>query len=374
MALIDDVKVTLQKVDGERRSKSDDSALSHSGPETNGTHVTEPLRSNALGFLFLIGLLVTCSGCGGAGNPSGPTKAAQIPQNICVAQYVSHPLLDAVYQGFKAELNRSGFDPKQLTFSNANGDRNAAQIIADQLCREKDCGVIFVLATPMAQTVKASCSATARITFGAITDPVSAQLVAAMDRPGGNLTGTSDQWPYDDQMKLIAELWNTAARVGVPFNPGEANTQYAMDRTRSAAKSLGLRLVEVPVASVGEVTQAVESLAGKVDVIYVPADNTVIAAAPAVIAAAHRHAIPVFAGDPGTFDAGAVIGLGVNYRNLGTLNAKQALQILGGASPSTMRVEVSNQPELYVDKGQAKTLGLKIDAVIERYGSPTKSR
>jgi putative ABC transport system substrate-binding protein len=314
------------------------------------------------------------SACSGTNTERAPIAAAHLPQKICVAQYVSQPLLDAVFQGFKDELNRSGFDSKRLAFSNANGDRNAAQIIADQLCRDKDCGVIFVLATPMAQTVKASCPTTTPIVFGAITDPVSAQLVASLDRPGGNLTGTSDQWPYDDQMKLIAALWKPTARVGVPFNPGEANTQYAMERTRSAAKSLGLRLVEVPVSSVGEVAQAVDSLARKIDVLYIPADNTVVAAGAAAISAADRHNIPVFAGDPGTFDAGAVVGLGVNYQDLGALNAKQALRILGGASPGTIRVEVSSQPELYVDLGLAKHFGLKLDAATRRYGPPTKTR
>lgn len=344
-------------------------ALPHGSPQAPEIPVTYPWSASAIGFATLIALLVT-SACGGASTERAP----QIAQKICVAQYVSHPLLDAVFQGFKDELNRSGFDSKRLAFSNSNGDRNAAQLIGDQLCRDKDCGVIFVLATPMAQTVKASCPTAARIVFGAITDPVSAQLVAGMERPGGNLTGTSDQWPYDDQMKLIAALWKPTARVGVPFNPGEANTQYAMERTRSAAKSLGLTLVEVPVSSVGEVTQAVESLARKIDVLYIPADNTVIAAAPAAISSADRHNIPVFAGDPGTFDAGAVIGLGVNYRNLGALNAKQALKILGGASPGTIPVEVSSQPELYIDRTRANHFGLNVDAVTRQFGTPTKTR
>jgi putative tryptophan/tyrosine transport system substrate-binding protein len=300
-------------------------------------------------------------------NLPSPSK---VPYKVCVAQYVSHPLLDSVYSGFKEELSRTGFDLRQIEFFNANNDRTAAQILADQFCNDK-CDLIFVLATPMAQSTKAACPPTKPILFGAITDPRTAGLVKDMNSPGSNLTGTSDQWPYSDQMELIAQLWGSTTRVGVPFNPGEANTQYAMEQTRSAAQRIGLKLVEVPVNNLLEATQAIDALVGRVDLIYLPADNTVIAAGPGIIASADRHNLPVVAGDPGTFKAGAVVGLGVNYKNLGVINAQQALKILKGANPRNMRVEISNQPELYINDDKARRFSLNVEKLKKWYSDRT---
>jgi putative tryptophan/tyrosine transport system substrate-binding protein len=298
--------------------------------------------------------------------PETTPQKADIPRagdgrvvKICVAQYVDHPLLDAVYKGFRQELSRHSDPITNIEFSNANGDATAASLLADKVCKN-DCAVILALATPMAQDVKTACPATQPILFGAITDPKSAGLVASMTSPGGNLTGTSDQWPYALQMELIAHLWGKNAEVGVPFNPGEANTQYAMEQIRTIAKKIGLRLHEVPINSVTEASQAIDALANKVAVIYVPADNTAVAAAPGIVAAADRLKLPVVAGDPGTFKAGAVVGLGVDYTNLGVINAKQAFSIIGGMSPATIPIGISSRPELYVDEKRASRFSLDI--------------
>lgn len=315
----------------------------------------------------LLGVLVLIVLAGGLGywiwsrdsDPLGSSRAASdneashIPTGtICVVQYVSHPLLDAVYTGFQQELGRQGFPPSQLQFDNANGDATAASLLADKVA-QPGCALVFALATPMAQGVKNKLPVTRPILFGAITDPMSAQLVSSMERPGANVTGTSDQWPYDLQMQLIAKVWGASAAVGVPFNPAEANTQYAMEQIRKSASRIGLSLREVPINSVMEASQAIDALANSVRVIYVPADNTAVAAAPGIVAAADRANVPVVAGDPGTFRAGAVVGIGVDYSNLGVLNAKQALAILRGASPADMPVEISNRPELYIDAARA---------------------
>lgn len=308
---------------------------------------------------------------GRSGDSATPTSSAQAAQTakpadtgkICVAQYVSHPLLDAVYAGFREELVRQQFPSTEIHYENANGDATAASLLADKVSKQQ-CALIFVLATPMAQSVKSACPPTQPILFGAITDPITAGLVTSMETPGGNITGTSDQWPYDLQMQLIANVWGDRARVGVPFNPAEANTQFAMDRIRKSAKRIGLSLHEVPINSMIEASQAVDALAKRVDVIYVPADNTAVAAAPGIVAAADRASLPVVAGDPGTFKAGAVLGIGVDYSNLGVLNAKQALSILAGSSPSSMPVQTSSRPEFYANAERAARF--KVDLVAAR--------
>ena len=287
---------------------------------------------------------------------------------ICVLQYVSHPLLDAVYKGFREELDREHYPLSSVEYENANGDATTAALLADQACKHRY-GVVFALATPMAQSVKSACSSIQPILFGAITDPVTAGLVDSLTAPGANVTGTSDQWPYDLQMQLTAHLWGNNASVGVPFNPAEANTQFAMDQVRRIAKRIGLTLIEVPINSVNEAAQAIDALAGKVQVIYVPADNTAVAAAPSIISTADRLKIPVLAGDPGTYRAGAAVGLGVDYASLGVLNARQARKILDGTPPSDLPVEVSSRAELYIDEQRAAKYNISAASVREWYST-----
>lgn len=273
---------------------------------------------------------------------------------VCIAQYVSHPALDAVRTSFESVLHKS-LPNVAIHFQNAEGDPTTARTLADQFC-STDCSLVFALATPMAQAVHARCQRP--WIFGAITDPVSAGLVKTMSAPGGFATGTSDQWPYRLQMEAIKVVFGEGARVGVPHNPGEANSEFAMQQTRAAAVEMGLKVEEVPVHSVSEVSRAVESLRGRVDVVYVPADNTSMAGAPAIVATAGRIGIPVVAGDPGTFKAGAAFGLGVSYSNLGVLNAGQTARILSGQDPAGMPVAVSDKPELYVSEERMGEAGL----------------
>jgi|GEM_PF-2236701 len=332
-------------------------------------------RIALISWLALVAVVLGCNheNKGTVSQTARPLTTSAPNRTICVLQYVSHPLLDAVYGGFREELSRRGYDPTKLRFSNANGDATAASLLADKACKE-DCALIFVLATPMAQSVKTACPPTRPILFGAITDPKSAQLVASMDSPGGNLSGTSDQWPYRLQMELIAHIWSGKARVGIPFNPAEANTQYAMEQTRTHANQLGLRLLEVPINSVSEAPQAVDAMARKVDVIYVPADNTAVAAAASIVAAADRLHIPVVAGDPGTFKAGGAVGLGVDYRNLGVINARQALAILSGSATATMPVEVVNRPELYLNDERAARYHIDTQALRKWYDTSVNTK
>jgi len=189
-----------------------------------------------------------------------------------------------------------------------------------------------------------------------------------MDKPGDNNTASSDQWPYRQQLELIQEFMGSKNRLGCLFNPGEANTQYAMKQTRAAAADLKIQLVEQPLSSLNDVAQAISALQGKVDAIYIPADNTAMSAAPAIIRQAHGANIPVFAGDPGTFKSGAIAGLGVSYKDVGTETANIVLRIVNEKIPAgQIPVAVCKNPELMVDKEGVSKLGLKIpDAVLKR--------
>ena len=311
---------------------------------------------------FGVSVLWLC-GCNEQSSSKGPV--------IGVAQYLNHPGLDETRQGFMDEMKRLGFGADSNTrydYQNASGDLSTAQSIAEKFANN-DYALIFSIATPMSQAVQRAVRGKAiPIVFGAITDPVSAGLIESMERPGDNITGTSDRWPYKKQMELIREALPRAVRIGVVFNPGEANTRYAMEQTRTAAKELDLKLVESAISGPNDIIEAVESLARKIDALYVPADNTAMAGATTIVRTANKYQIPVVAGDPGTFDAGCVVGLGVSYSDLGVQAARLASKILKKkAKAGDLPIVVSSNPKLMVNLGVAKRLNIVLpDSLVKR--------
>src|ERR1035438_9108875 len=134
----------------------------------------------------------------GCDNRTAPV--ANKPLRIGITQIATHPGIDAIRKAFIDEMTRLGHqEGKDVTYdqSNAQGDMPTAQSIAQKLAQQR-CDLIFAISTPSAQTVAQAIKGTSiPLVFGAVTDPISAGLVASMERPGGNITGTSDQWPVD---------------------------------------------------------------------------------------------------------------------------------------------------------------------------------
>ena len=289
---------------------------------------------------------------------------------IAIAQYITHPALDETREGYMQEMQRLGFTEKNgylLEYQNAGGELSTAKLIAARFA-SGEYALIFSIATPMSQAVKSAAEGKGiPIVFGAITDPVSAGLAQSMDKPGNNITGTSDRWPYEKQMELIRQVLPSARRVGVVFNPGEANSRYAVQETRRAAGAVGLELVEAPVSSPSDIIAAVDSVARRSDVLYVPADNTAMAGAAAIVRRAERYRLPVVAGDPGTFAAGCLVGLGVSYRDLGVQAAQITAKILRDkAKPGELPVVTSGRPKLMVNTAVARNLGINIPESVLR--------
>ena len=289
---------------------------------------------------------------------------------VALLQYVEHPALNEARDAFQQRL-REAFEGSgqelSVRYENVQGDPTLMANLLASLDPE-DFDVIVTLATPISQAAKQRFGTSGTpLVYGVITDPVSAGLVESIDMPGDNNTASSDRWPYRQQLELVQAFMGTSNRIGCLLNPGEANTQYAMRQTRAAAADLNIRLVEQPLFSLNDVAQAMLALQGKVDAIYIPADNTAMSAAPAIIRQAHEAGIPVFAGDPGTFRAGAVAGLGVSYKDVGIETANIVLRIVKeGISAGRIPVAVCKKPELMLDEKTATRLGLTIPAGLAR--------
>ncbi|MTI59076.1 MAG: ABC transporter substrate-binding protein [Firmicutes bacterium] len=281
---------------------------------------------------------------------------------IGIIQIVEHPALDAARDGFVDYLNENGYvvdEDVVYDMQNAQGDMANANTIARKFSNDKP-DMILAIATPTAQAV-ANVVKDIPILITAVTDPVDAGLVESAEKPGGNVTGTNDMNPIDQQFDLIVDFVPEVKRVGIIYNAGESNSLVQVELAKGVAKELGIELVEATADNSAAVLQAAQSLADRVDVIYVPTDNTVVSAVESVVKVAEDNDIPLITGEGTTVKRGALATVGIDYYGLGEQTGAMALKILKGeAEPATMPIESQRDAKLIINKKAAEAMSVTI--------------
>jgi putative ABC transport system substrate-binding protein len=296
-----------------------------------------------------------------------PAVAAEMT-SVAVTAIVEHPALDAARDGIEAALEAAGYKDGQnlrFTYESAQGNPATAAQIARKLIGEEP-DVIVPISTPSAQAVVAA-TTDIPVVFTAVTDPVGAKLVSSLDHPGGNVTGMSDLSPIGKQLDLVEEITPAVKKLGVIYNPGEANSVTLLDLLKKEAPARGLAIEAVAAPKSSEVLAAAQSLVGKVDAIYVPTDNTVVTAFEAITKVAEENGIPLYAGDTDSVARGAIAALGFNYFDVGRQTGKIVARVLKGEKPGDIPVEGIEITQLFVNPGAAAKMGVTIpDAVLKR--------
>jgi len=295
------------------------------------------------------------------GSNTSLLQAEPAQKHIAITQIVEHPALDAVRNGVKDVLAEAGWNEGsnlKWDYQSAQGATATAAQIAKKFAGDQP-DVIVAIATPSAQAVVASARAS-NIIFSAVTDPVDAKLVKAWDQPGPNVSGVSDLTPIDQHMALIKKVLPTAKKIGVIYNPGEANSVSLVNLVQKYAPISGLTVVEAASPKSADVQTATRSLVGKVDAIYLPTDNTVISALEGVIKIAEQAKIPLFAADTDSVKRGAIAALGFNYYDVGRQTGAMVVKVLQGTSPADLPVEGVEKTELFVNPGAAKRMGIEL--------------
>lgn len=312
--------------------------------------------------IVLIGLLLMLSACGGGSKEAGGEKQEKTVK-VGITQLVEHPSLDAAREGFIEALKDAGYEEGKnlkLDYQNAQGDMNNNASIAQKLIADKN-DLILAIATPSAQSVVKS-TKDIPVLFTAITDPVGAQLVQSIEKPGANVTGTSDTHPdaIKNTIGAIKKFVPDAKKVGIIYNNGEPNSVVNVKNAKKALEAEGLEPVETTITSSSEVKQAAESLVGRADVFYIPKDNTVVAALESVLTVANAQDIPTFVGEGDSVKRGAFASYGLDYHALGYTTGKMAVDILKGKKPADIPVGFPEKLELYVNKKAAADEGITL--------------
>lgn len=297
---------------------------------------------------------------------STPVLAENV--TVAVTAIVEHPALDAVRDGVKEALADAGFkEGENLTFiyESAQGNPATAAQIARQFAGEAP-DVIVPISTPSAQAV-VSTVRDIPVVFTAVSDPLGAQLITDMDKPGGNVTGLSDMSPVAEHVALIKEILPEIKTIGYLYNSGEANSVSLLGVLKIEAEKAGLSVVESAATKSAEVQGAARALVGRADVIYIPTDNTIISALEGAVSVAEESKLPLFTADTDSVSRGSIAALGFNYHDVGKQTGEIVARILKGENPGDIAVKIAAGSDLVINKSAAEEMGVTLpESVVSR--------
>ena len=227
------------------------------------------------------------AGCGNSNventNTQKNASSAEDGYKIGISQFAEHGSLDNCREGFLEGLKEEGIEEgKNLTvdYQNAQTDTGTASTIADRYVSAKE-DLICAIATPCAQSAyNSAMNADIPVVYTAVSDPVAAKLANEDGSCGGNVTGSSDVLPVEEQLKMIRAMLPDAKKIGIMYTTSEANSVSAIEEYKSLVKKYDFELVEKGITTTADVSLAADDLLSKVDCITNLTDNTVVASLP----------------------------------------------------------------------------------------------
>ena len=315
--------------------------------------------------LILAGIMcLSLVACGGNDAPAEEpaddtaTEEAAETYTVGICQLVQHVALDAATQGFIDALNEAL--PGQVTFDNQNasGDIPMCSTIVNQFVAS-EVDLILANATPALQSASAA-TADIPILGTSITEyGVALEIADFSGTVGGNISGTSDLAPLDEQAAMLKEWFPDAKNVGLIYCSAEANSQYQVDVVKAELEAMGYTATLYSFSDSNDLAAVTETAVAESDVIYLPTDNTVAANTGIIDNICQPAGIPVIAGEEGVCAGCGVATLSISYYDLGVATGKMAARILKGeADISTMPVEYAATSTPKYNAAICEALGL----------------
>ena len=293
------------------------------------------------------------------------TADADGSYTIGIGQFAEHGSLDNCREGFLEGLAAEGIEEgKNLTvlYQNAQADGGTSAQIANTFAG-KNVDLMCGIATPMAQAeYSVAMKSDIPVIFTAVTDPVAAELANADGIPIGEITGTSDKLPVEQQLKMIREILPDAKTIGIMYTTSEVNSESAIAEYKELAPNYDFEIVDSGISSSADIPLAADTLIGKVDCITNLTDNTVVASLPVILSKASAKNIPVFGSEIEQVKAGCVAAMGIDYFELGKNTGAMAAKILKGEATAkdTEYIKTADSA-LYVNTEAADKIGMELD-------------
>lgn len=312
------------------------------------------MKKKVIALVLAAVMALSLAACGSKA-PSESTDGTKYVVGIC--QIAQHEALDAATKGFEDALNEAL--PGQVEFleKNASGDSATCTTIVNGFVGQVD----LILANATAP-LQAAAAATADIPIlgTSITDYASALEIADWNGTvGGNISGTSDLAPLDEQAAMVKEWFPDAKNVGLLYCSAEANSQYQVDTISAILKDMGYTCTPFPFTDTNDVASVTQAACDASDVIYIPTDNTAASNTESIANVVLAAKTPVIAGESGLCKGCGVATLSISYYDLGYTTGQMAAKILTGeADISTMPVKYAPEVVKMVQTSNCAALGL----------------
>ena len=328
-------------------------------------------RRSFLAAAAVCGAAAALTACGGSSASStaassvassaaaGSAAASGDSYTIGICQLVQHAALDAATQGFEDALTAEFGDNVKFDFQNAQGDSATCATIANGFV-SSGVDLIMANATPALQAAQSATNEIPVLGTSVTEYGVALGLTDFSGTVGGNISGTSDLAPLDQQADMIVEWMPDAKKVGLLYCSAEANSQYQVDEVQKYLEAKGLTATQYAFSDSNDLSSVCQKAADENDALYVPTDNTVAANTGIVDGICSPAKKPVFAGEEGICSGCGVATLSISYYDLGYTTGEMAVKILKGESNvSDMPIEYTDVTKKY-NKTICDDLGLTV--------------
>ena len=287
---------------------------------------------------------------------------------IGICQLVQHPALDLATQGFKDAVTEAlGEDHVEFDEQNANGDAATATTICTNLVAE-DVDLIMANATAALQAAAAA-TGDIPILGTSITDyGVALDLSDFNGVIGGNISGTSDCAPLEEQANMMLDIFPDANTFGILYCSAEPNSKFQADAVQKTIEAAGKTVNIYTFSDSNDLASVTTEACSNVDAIYIPTDNTAASYTETINNVAQPAGVPIFAGEENIMAGCGVATLSISYYNIGKVTGEMAVEILkDGADISSMEVRYDNDPVKEYNPTLSEALGVTIPEDYKAY-------
>lgn len=307
---------------------------------------------------------------------------------VYISQTVNHNALDRTVDGILDGLKQENYTEEkniQLKIESAKGNQTLGIQIANNFI-SKSPNVVVGVGTLSAQTLAGfSIKNNIPLVFSSITDPKESGLVqenifeiqTKNDSKNNinsinhrkNITGVSNFIDLEEQVKLFQQIQPGLKRLGILYNPGEANSVIIVKNLKKVCDDLNIKLTALAINNISQITQGTAKLLTNNDAIFISNDNTALSALSNIIEMSKKKKIPVYVSDTDAVELGALAALGPNQYDIGIQTGKMIAKILQGENIENLSVEFPKNKELYLNMKIAEIMKIQFDESLIKQAS-----
>ena len=272
---------------------------------------------------------------------------------VSICKVVEHEAINSVVAGVKDELKGKNVDYDVET---CQADAALGFQIATKFVNSNADVIIAVGTTPAQCVFKFAKSGKTKLVFSSVTNPGD----IAQSFAKSNTTGVSNFVDLKPQLELFKKLQPNLKKLGIIFNPGEANSVSIIKKLEIERQALGIELVKQAIQQSADIPQAANRLRAEVDAVFITNDNTALSGIPYIVKACNKSKVPVYVSDTDQVVKGCLASLGPNQYEIGRQTGRIVKKIMDGEDINDMPVEYPDKTELFINKTQAQKLGMEV--------------